>query len=74
MKRGIASKDLTCPPGVYKAIRLPFGDCVSPYLAQCVVRQHAEDNTDDCPLAATIIVLQMYMDDIMTSLETDMKQ
>ena len=36
-----------------------FGDCASPY------------NKDDCPLAAAVIPLQMYMDDIMTSLETD---
>ena len=35
------------------------------------LRQHAEDKTDACPLAATaVILLQMYMDDVMTSLET----
>ena len=48
-----------------------FGDRASPYLAQYVVRQHAEDNRDNYPLAVTIILLQMYMDDIMTSLETE---
>ena len=48
-----------------------FGDRASPYLAQCVVRQHAEDNKDVCPLAAAIILLQMYMDDVMTSRETE---
>ena len=36
-----------------------------------VVRQHAKDNRDDYPLAVAIILSQMYMDDIMTSLETD---
>ena len=48
-----------------------FGDRASPYLAQYVVRQHAEDNRDNYPLAVTIILLQMYMDDIRTSLETE---
>lgn len=63
--------DLSRPPEVYEAMRLVFGNRASPYLAQCVVRQHAEDNRDDYPLAVAIILSQMYMDDIMTSLETD---
>lgn len=42
-----------------------------PYLAQYVVWQHAEDNKDNYLLAAAIVLLQMYMDDIMTSLETE---
>ena len=41
--------DLTRPPDVYEAIRLMFGDRASPYLAQYVVRQHAEDNKEVCP-------------------------
>ena len=61
--------DLTRPPDVYEVIRLMFGDRASPYLAQYIVRQNAEDNRDVCPLAAAIILLQMYMDDVMTSLE-----
>ena len=48
-----------------------FGDRASPYLAQYVVLQHAEDNKEVCPLAAAIILLQMYMNDVMTSLETE---
>ena len=63
--------DLSRPPKVYKATRLMFGDRASPYLAQYVVRQHAEDNRDNYPLAVAMILLQMYMHDIMTSLETD---
>ena len=63
--------DLARPPEVYEAMRLMFGDRASPYLAQYIVRQHAEDNNDDYPLAVAIILLQMYMDDIMTSLDTD---
>ena len=63
--------DLSKPPEVYEAMRLMFGDRASPYLAQYVFRQHAEDNRDDYPLAAAIILSQMYMDDIITSLETD---
>ena len=63
--------DLTRPPDVYEAIRLMFGDHTSPYLAQYIVQQHAEDNKDACSLAAAIILLQMYMDDVMRSLETE---
>ena len=48
-----------------------FGDSASPYFAHYVVQQRAEDNRDNYPLAVTIILLQMYMDGIMTSLETD---
>ena len=56
--------DLTTPPDVYEAIGLMVGDRPSPYPAQYVVRQHAEDNKDICALAAALILLQMYMDDI----------
>ena len=63
--------DLTRPPEVYEAMRLLFGDRASPYLAQYIVRQHAEDCKDHYPVAVAIILLQMYMDDIMASLETD---
>ena len=48
-----------------------FGDSASPYLAQYVVQQYAEDNRDNYTLAVAIILLQMYMDGIMTLLETD---
>ena len=40
-------RDLSRPPEVYEAMRLTFCDRASPYLAQYVVRQHAEDNRDD---------------------------
>lgn len=52
-------------------MRFMFGDSASPCLAQYVVQQHAEDNRDNYPLAVAIILLQMYMDGIMTSLDTD---
>ena len=63
--------DLTRPPEVHEAMRLMFGDRASPYLAQYIVRQHAKDDVDCYPLAVSIILLQMYLDDIMTALETD---
>ena len=62
---------LTRPPDMYETIRLMFGDCASPYLAKYVVRHHVKDNKDVCPLAAAIILLQMYMDDVMKLLETE---
>ena len=56
---------------VYEAMSLTFNDRASLYLAQYVVRQHAEDNRNDHPQAIAIILLQVYGDDIMTSLSTD---
>ena len=56
---------------VYEAMSLMFDDRVSLYLAQYVVRQHAEDNRNDHPLAIAIILLQVYVGDIMTSLSTN---
>ena len=56
---------------VYEAMSLMFDDRASLYLAQYVVRQHAQDNRDDHPLAKAIILLQVYVDDIMTSLSTN---
>ena len=50
---------------------LTFDDRASLYLAQYVVRQHAEDNRNDHPQAIARILLQVYVDDIMTSLSTD---
>ena len=56
---------------VYEARSMMFDDRASLYLAQYVVRQHAEDNKNDHPLAVAIILLQVYVDDIMTSLSTN---
>ena len=54
---------------VYEVTSLMFNDRASLYLAQYVVRQHAEDNRNDHPLAIAIILLQVYVDDIMTPIE-----
>ena len=43
-------------PEVYEAMSLTFDDRASLYLAQYVVRQHAEDNRNDHPLAIAIIL------------------
>ena len=58
-------------PEVYEAMSLTFDDRASLYLVQYVVRQHAEDNRNDHPLAIAVILLQVYVDDIMTSLSTN---
>ena len=50
---------------------LMFDDRASLYLAQYVVRQHAEDNRNDHPLATIVILLRVCVDDIMTSLSTN---
>ena len=47
------------------------GDCASPYLAQFFIHTHAEEHQDEYPLAAAVILLKKYMDDILDSEETD---
>ncbi|XP_078355851.1 uncharacterized protein LOC144640632 [Oculina patagonica] len=62
--------DVSKPVDVYEAVRLVFEDRASPYLAQFVVRSHAQDFVDKYPTAAQVMIQDMYMDDIMDS-ETD---
>ncbi|XP_077995002.1 uncharacterized protein LOC144448600 [Glandiceps talaboti] len=63
--------DLGRPIEVYEAICLTFGYRASPYLAQYVVRTHAETNCQEFPLAATVCTESMYMDDVMDSQDND---
>ena len=58
-------------PEVYEAMSLTLDDRASLYLVQYVERQPAEDNRNDHPLAIAVILLQVYVDDIMTSLNTN---
>ena len=58
-------------PEVYEAMSLKFEDRSILDLVQYVVRQHAEDNRNDHSLAIAIILLQVQVDDIMTSLSTN---
>ena len=55
---------------VYEAVRLTFGDRASSYLAQFVVRSHAQDFAKKYPAAASVLLEDMYMDDILHSEET----
>ena len=63
--------DLTKPVDVYEAVRLVFGDKASPYLAQFVVRSHAQDFQDKHPATALVMLLNMYMDDILDSEDSE---
>ena len=62
--------DTTKPVDVHEAVRLTFGDRASLYLAQFVVRSHAQDFTKKYPTAASVLLEDMYMDDILHSEET----
>ena len=57
------------PIKVYEATRLIFGDKASPFLAQYVIRQHAERLKEEYPLAAEVCRKFIYMDDAMRSLD-----
>ena len=43
--------DPTKPVDVYEAVCLTFGDRASPYLAQLVLRSHAQEFQENCPAA-----------------------
>ena len=58
-------------PVVYEAIRLVFGDCASPFLAQKVLLQHAKMMQDKYPKAAEVLQTGMYVDDIMTGANSE---
>ncbi|XP_064629238.1 uncharacterized protein LOC135488533 [Lineus longissimus] len=62
--------DTSSPIEVYEAVRHPFGDRASPFLAQYVVRSHAENNENEYPLAAQTCRNRVYMDDAIDSLDT----
>ena len=51
-------------------VRLTFGDRASPYLAQFVLCNHALDFKENYPVAAMVLLRDMYMDDIFHSEET----
>jgi hypothetical protein len=62
--------DPSSPIEVYEAVRLPFGDRAAPFLAQYVVRTHAENNKEKYPLAAETCRKRIYMDDAIESLDS----
>lgn len=51
----------------YEYVRLPFGDRASPFLAQYVVKKHAEEHQEKYPLAAEVVSNNMYVDDALAS-------
>ena len=59
--------DTNSPIRTFEAVRLPFGDRASPFLAQHVIRTHAEENLENFPLAAEICLNSLYMDDALSS-------
>ena len=46
----------TKPVDVYEAVHLAFGDRVSPYLAQFMLRSHALDSKESYPAAAMVLL------------------
>lgn len=54
------------PIQTYEAVRLPFGDRASPFLAQFVVKGHAENNSRLFPVGSLTCLQDMYVDDVIT--------
>ena len=53
----------------YESTRLLFGDRASPFLAQFVIRHHAQKMETEYPLAADVCQKSIYIDDVMKSLD-----
>ncbi|KXJ25782.1 hypothetical protein AC249_AIPGENE2091 [Exaiptasia diaphana] len=47
-----------------------FGDRASPFLAQYVMRRHAEELQNEYKLAAEVVLMRIYMDDVLDSADT----
>ena len=62
--------DIDKPIEVYEAVRLPFGDRASPFLAQYVIKTHAEKLSAEYPLAAESCLKNIYIDDSLNSVDT----
>ena len=60
-------------PEVYEFIRFIFDGCYCPFCAQYTWQQHAEDHRDQCPLVATAVQNNCYMEDLMSSVENTSK-
>ena len=56
---------------IFESTRLPFGDRASPFLAQLVLRTHAERNSVEYPLASEACLRKIYMDDALPSVDGD---
>ena len=53
--------DTTKPVDVYETVRITYGDRTSPYLAQFVVRSHAQDSAKKYPTAASVLLAWMIL-------------
>ncbi|XP_064646214.1 uncharacterized protein LOC135499400 [Lineus longissimus] len=53
----------------FESTRLPFGDRASPFLAQLVIRTHAEKHSSEYPLAAEACRRSLNMDDALPSVD-----
>ena len=53
-----------------ESARLPFGDRASPFLAQLVIRTHAKLHDMEYPLAAETCLNNLYMDDVIRSIDS----
>jgi DNA-binding transcriptional regulator YiaG len=63
--------DTNREPDVYEFSRVVFGVNCSPFLAQFVLREHANLHLKEFPIGATTILKSTYMDDSMDSVEDD---
>ncbi|XP_050513612.1 uncharacterized protein LOC126889394 [Diabrotica virgifera virgifera] len=68
--RADSNEGLKC----YKLNTVTYGTASAPYLAVRSLLQVAEDNKRDYPLASKIIKGDFYMDDLLSSSDTDTKE
>ena len=59
------------PPDVFVKTVLTFGDKPAPAMAEIALRRSAEDGKELYPEAARVVLNDVYMDDICTSVQTE---
>ena len=63
--------DVTKSPEIYEFNSIVFGVTSSPFEAQLVAQDHAEEHKDEFPLGAETVLESTYMDDNMDSVEDE---
>lgn len=57
-------------PILFRMKRLPFGITASPFLLCATIRHHCQMNSKKYPEATTLVMRNMYMDDLIVSIDS----
>ncbi|GBO16070.1 hypothetical protein AVEN_166281-1 [Araneus ventricosus] len=64
--RILLKAEVNDPVKVYKLCTVTYGSTIAPFLATRTVQQLAKDEGKDFPLASSVLLQDVYMDDVLT--------